>query len=155
MLPIRTILHATDFSENSAFAFRVAASLARDHGARLLLLHVVEEPVIPYGGVMTPPPPSTAAADAKEQLLRIKPRDPRVKMEHLLLIGEPATAICQAARDHNCDVIVMGTHGRTGLGRVLMGSVAEQVVRKASCPVLTMKTPDRQTVPVQAWFKAR
>jgi nucleotide-binding universal stress UspA family protein len=71
----------------------------------------------------------------------VQPSDPAVKIEHRLAEGDPAREILRVARETGCDLIVMGTHGWTGLGRLLMGSVAEQVVRKATCPVLTVKTP--------------
>jgi nucleotide-binding universal stress UspA family protein len=145
MLAIRTILHPTDFSDYSDNAFRLACSLARDYGARLIVLHVLERPVLIYTGVMTappPPPPSPEERQAvQEQLHRIKPQDPAIRVEHLLEEGDPATAILQVAQERQGDLIVIGTHGRTGLGRLLMGSVAEKVVRKAPCPVLTVKTP--------------
>jgi nucleotide-binding universal stress UspA family protein len=145
MFPIKTILHPTDFSERSDFAFRLACSLARDYGARLIVLHVLERPLLTYSGVMTappPPPPSPEQRQAvRQQLERIKPTDPAIRVEHLLREGNPATAILQVAQERQCDLIVIGSHGRTGLGRLLMGSVAEQVVRKASSPVLTVKTP--------------
>jgi len=64
-----------------------------------------------------------------------------VRFEHKLLVGDPASAIVEAAEEENVDLIVLGTHGRTGLTRLLMGSVAENVVRKAKCPVLTVKHP--------------
>jgi len=69
------------------------------------------------------------------------PSDPSVSFEHKLLAGDPAAAIVEAADQENVDLIVLGTHGRTGLTRLLMGSVAENVVRKAKCPVLTVKHP--------------
>jgi nucleotide-binding universal stress UspA family protein len=145
MLPIRTILHPTDFSAHSDYAFRLACALARDYGAGLIVLHVLERPVFTYAGVMTaPPPPPPSAEDRQalqEQLQRIKPRDTAIRVEYLLEEGDPATAIVQVAQERPCDLIMMGSHGRTGLQRLLMGSVAEQVVRKASCPVLTVKTP--------------
>ena len=145
MLPIRTVLHPSDFSEHSDYAFGLACSLARDYGARLIVLHVLKRPVLAYGGVMTAPPPSPPSAEqrqsAREQLHRIKPPDPAICVEHVLEEGDPATAILQIAQERPCELIVMGSHGRTGLGRLLMGSVAEQVVRKAPCPVLTVKTP--------------
>jgi nucleotide-binding universal stress UspA family protein len=150
MLPIKTILHPADFSSCSGYAFQLACSLARDYGARLIVLHVLERPVLTYGGVMTapPPPPPPPSEDQRqsvqEQLQWIKPPDPAICVEHLLEEGDPATAILQVAQERGCDLIVMGSHGRTGLGRLLMGSVAEQVVRKASCPVLTVKTLQRQ-----------
>jgi len=147
MLPIRTVLHPTDFSEHSDYAFRLASSLARDYGARVIVLHVLERPVLTYTGVMTAPPPPPPSAEQRqavqEQLHRIKPPDVAIVLEHLLEEGDPATAILQVAQDRQCELIVMGSHGRTGLGRLLMGSVAEQVLRKASCPVLTVKTPQR------------
>lgn len=146
MLPIKTILHPTDFSERSALAFRLACSLARDYGARLIILHVAVPPMpIAIEGVAMPPP----ALDLKllrEQLQQLRPENPKVPVEHRLIEGDAATEILDVAGETKCDVIVMGTHGRTGLGRLLMGSVAEQVVRKASCPVLTVKTP----MPVQS-----
>jgi nucleotide-binding universal stress UspA family protein len=141
------VLHPTDFSEHSEYAFRLACSLARDYGARLIVLHVLKRPVLTYSGVMTAPPPPPPSSEerqsAQEQLQRIKPPDPAIWVEHLLEEGDPATAILQNAQERQCDLIVMGSHGRTGLGRLLMGSVAEQVVRKAPCPVLTVKTPQR------------
>jgi len=151
MLPIRTILHPTDFSAHSEYAFRLASSLARDYGARLIVLHVFERPLFIHGGVMTappePPPPEEQRHTLREQLQRIKPPDPAISIEHLLEEGDPATGILQVAQERACDLIVMGSHGRTGLGRLLLGSVAEQVVRKAPCPVLTVKLPQHQEKP--------
>jgi nucleotide-binding universal stress UspA family protein len=66
-----------------------------------------------------------------------------VPYEHHLLRGDPATTIVEVAEQENCDLIVMGTHGRTGFARLLMGSVAEAVVRRANCPVFTYKLPRR------------
>jgi nucleotide-binding universal stress UspA family protein len=143
MLPIRTILHPTDFSDYSAYAFQLASSLAADCGARLVVLHVVDHPVLAYPGVMTPPPPPMPSAEERnairERLERIMPANAAVPVEHLLEEGDPPTAILQIAQEKGCDLIVIGTHGRTGLRRLLMGSVAEQVVRDAPCPVLTVK----------------
>jgi nucleotide-binding universal stress UspA family protein len=151
MLAMRTILHPTDFSESSEYSCRLACSLTRSCGAHLIVLHVLERPLLAYSGVMTAPPPPGPSAEQRQsvqqQLLRIKPADPAIGVEHLLEEGDPATAILQVAQERECQLIVMGTHGRTGLGRLLMGSVAEQVVRKASCPVLTVKTPQRQVPP--------
>jgi nucleotide-binding universal stress UspA family protein len=147
MLPIRTVLHPTDFSKHSDYAFRIACSLARDYGAHLIVLHVLERPVFTYSGVMTAPPPPAPSAEERqaieEKLRRIEPVHFGVSIEQLLVEGDPSAVILQVAQEHNCNLILMGSHGRTGLGRLLMGSVAEQVVRKASCPVLTVKTPQR------------
>ena len=78
-------------------------------------------------------------------LAEVKPTDPKVPYQHRLITGEPASAIARLAEDENVDMIVMGTHGRSGLSRLLMGSVAEAVVRRAKCPVLTYKQPAEQT----------
>jgi nucleotide-binding universal stress UspA family protein len=141
MLPIRTILHPTDFSARSADAFQLACSLARDYGARLIVLHV-KSPVFVYGEApaMLPEPPDVLQK-LREQLAQIQPPDAGVSVQHLLKEGEAATTILHAAQEAQADLVVMGTHGRTGFSRLLMGSVAEEVVRKASCPVLTVKTP--------------
>jgi nucleotide-binding universal stress UspA family protein len=140
VLPISSILVPTDFSERSANAFRLACAVARDHGARLVVLHVAPPPMAAsVGGVMTPEPGHDDERWAKLRSLR--PPDPRVPVEHLLAEGDPATMILQVAAQRECDLIVLGTHGRTGLGRVLLGSVAEEVMRRASCPVVTVKTP--------------
>lgn len=71
----------------------------------------------------------------------VVPEDPNVKYEHRMVTGDPAGRIVELAEEENIDLIVMGTHGRTGLKRLLMGSVAEAVVRRAKCPVLTFKEP--------------
>ena len=140
MFAIRTILHPTDFSERSDCAFHLACSLARDHGARVIVLHVFPPPVV-HGEVVARRQPDGYEDRLWADLRRIRPPDPKVAVEHRLLEGEPAKAILHAARDGGCDLIVMGTHGRTGLRRVLMGSVAEEVVRLAPCPVLTVNQP--------------
>jgi nucleotide-binding universal stress UspA family protein len=141
MLAIRTVLHPTDFSESSDIAFRLACSLARDYGARLVLVHAAEPFVPIYGDGVVIPPPDVHKEPLREKLQQLLPRDPKVQVEHQLVEGDAATEILRLARETQSDVIVMGTHGRRGLARVLMGSVAEQVVRKAPCPVVTVKTP--------------
>ncbi len=158
MLPIRTVLHPTDFSEHSDAAFRLACSLTRDYRARLIVLHVLERPLLVYGGVMTAPPPPPPSAEerrsAQEQLHKIKPPDPAIGVEHLLEEGDPATAVLQVAQERQCDLIVMGSHGRTGLGRLLMGSVAERIVRNAHCPVLTVRLPQLRVPPSEEPVRA-
>jgi nucleotide-binding universal stress UspA family protein len=162
MLAIKNILCATDFSESSDFAFRLACALARDYGARLVVLHVISPPMGIYGEGAVIPPPVGYQEPLREKLLQLQPRDKRIVVEHRLLEGEAPGAILAVAQDMKADrllegeapgailavaqdmkadVIVMGTHGRKGLTRLLMGSVAEQVLRRASCPVLTVKKP--------------
>jgi nucleotide-binding universal stress UspA family protein len=141
MLPLRTILHPTDYSEHSAYAFQVACALARDHGARLIVLHVAEPLSAFYLEGAVIPSPEEYQEEVRERLRKIQVPDAKVVVERRLEEGDPAAGIVRVAREAGCDLIVMGTHGRMGLSRLLMGSVAEQVVRKAPCPVLTVKMP--------------
>jgi nucleotide-binding universal stress UspA family protein len=143
MLPIKTILHPTDFSQQSEYALEMACSLARDHGARLLVLHVFQPPLPALGGEppIPPQPEEYSWEDVRAQLSRVPASDPKVPVQHRLEQGDAVGEILRVAQESACDLIVMGTHGRTGLVRLLLGSVAEQVVRKAPCPVLTVKAP--------------
>jgi nucleotide-binding universal stress UspA family protein len=142
MLTIKTILHPTDFSPGSKFAFRLACSLARDYDARLVVLHVGAPPPAIIGEVLVAPPPLEDYEEAlRQQLTRLRPKDPKVRVEHRLVIGDAAAEIVREAGAVKADVIVLGTVGRTGLARVFLGSAAEQVVRKAPCPVVTVKAP--------------
>lgn len=146
MLPIRKILVPTDFSEHSRAAFDLACALARDYAAELLVLHVYRPPQVyaPDGiAVIVPEQP----LDLQAQLALVRPADPQVKVDHLLVEGDPVEEILRVAGDRGCDLIVMGTHGTTGLARLLMGSVAESVVRRAPCPVLTVRNPVKLTGP--------
>jgi nucleotide-binding universal stress UspA family protein len=150
MSPIRTILYPTDFSECSEYAFALACSLARDYNARLVVLHVMQlPPAIPGEAGLIVAESDEYRAYAKDQLLRYQPTD-GVRLEHWLETGEAETEIVRLARKLNADLIVMGTHGRTGLGRLLLGSVAEHVLRKAPCPVLTVKNPIPTRAPAKA-----
>jgi nucleotide-binding universal stress UspA family protein len=136
----RKILVPTDFSEYSQAALEMATSLARGRGAEITVLHVQQLPVALGGGELY----HLADPDDREikQLLTaVVPTDPSVPCQHRLVLGDPGSSILQVAEEEGVDLIVMPTHGRTGLSRLLMGSVAEQVVRKAKCPVLTVKVP--------------
>ena len=141
MLAIRTILHPTYFSENSALAFRLACALARDYDARLIVLHVGGPPIVIYGEGVLPIPTEDYLGTLRAQLLEVQPHGPKINVEHHLIEGEASTEILRAANEMKADVIFMGTHGRTGLARLVMGSVAEKVVRRAPCPVVTVKPP--------------
>jgi len=135
MLPIRRILVPFDWSEPSNRVFQIAASLAQVHDAELIILYVVPPPAVMYG-----PPNEGYVEHMREELCRIRPGNPAIRVQHYLCEGVPAATILQMARENKCDLIVMGMHGRTGLRRALMGSVTEEVVRKAPCPVLTVTT---------------
>jgi nucleotide-binding universal stress UspA family protein len=140
-MDIKTIMFPTDFSHTGDAALAFATALARDSGAKLLIVHVEEPPVAYGGGEMYYGVPEPATEDLLRMLHEIKPSDSAVPYEHRLVKGEPAAAIARLAKSENVDLIVLGTHGRTGLTRLLMGSVAEAVVRRAVCPVLTYKQP--------------
>jgi nucleotide-binding universal stress UspA family protein len=142
MLPIKTIVHPTDFSEHSDYALRVACALARDYGARLVVAHVMSLRMYnsPEVGPLVPEP-AVIEDELRERLHSLRPSDPAVAVEYRLCRGDAATEIIALAQEVKADLIVMGTHGRTGVGRLLLGSVAEAVLRRAPCPVLTLKMP--------------
>lgn len=133
------ILFPTDFSTMGQTALEFATSLARDRGAKLLIAHVEEPPMAYGGGELYYGIEMPDRKELETMLSEVVPTDPAVGYEHRLVIGSPATAIVYLAEKEGVEMIVMPTHGRTGLLRVLMGSVAEEVVRKATCPVLTVK----------------
>src|SRR5207244_13490254 len=121
MLAVRTILHPTDFSEPSQYALWLACALARDYGARLIVLHVVEVPTMYYGEGVVPPDPVELRAAAREQLDRLQVPQANVRAERRLEQGDAVANILRVAQETNADLIVMGTHGRSGLGRSRMG----------------------------------
>jgi nucleotide-binding universal stress UspA family protein len=146
----KRIFCPVDFSDASRAAMEVAADLARRFGAELLLLHAYPIPgyTFPDGSVVASPKMMQDLADQAERHLQ----EWRVEAERLLgaprvsaetAIGEPATEIVQEAMRRGVDLVVMGTHGRTGLEHALMGSIAERVVRRAHCPVLTVRPGQR------------
>jgi nucleotide-binding universal stress UspA family protein len=151
MLPINNILFPTDFSERAMYAFHLAAALARDHRAALTVLHVREMPPLPFAEFGTVPPVEVPTrAQLLERLAQYEPADEGISVEFVVADGEPGEEIVRVATERKCDLLVMGTHGRTGLGRLLMGSVAERVMRRAPCPVLTLKAPVAAVEPAEA-----
>ncbi len=147
-MTLQRILFPTDFSEPSQACLVTAASLAQADDAELFLLHVEQPQSAVTGGGIAPypmPVPTTKEAEAKLNAMEVRQG---IRCSKYLVRGSASTEIAKFAKEHDIDMIVMGTHGRTGLSRVLMGSVAEAVVRKAPCPVLTLKQP--MEVPVVA-----
>lgn len=141
-----TIMFPTDFSHTGDAALAMATSLARDAGAKLLIVHV-EEPPLAYGsGEMYYGVPEPQSEQLQQMLTEVVPTDKAVPCEHRLITGSPAAALSRLAQEESVDLIVLGTHGRTGLSRLLMGSVAEAIVRQAPCPVLTYKQPAEKPV---------
>jgi nucleotide-binding universal stress UspA family protein len=149
MLPIHTILHPTDFSPRAKSAFDLACALARDYDARLVMVHV--KPGRMVGGEVHAliTTPEEISRELQAELDQLQPHEP-TKIERFLKEGDAATQILHTAKEISSDIIVMGTHGRTGLSRLLMGSVAEAVSRKAHCPVLTVKHPFAETTAAPA-----
>jgi nucleotide-binding universal stress UspA family protein len=151
------ILVPTDFSEPSDAALDYARTLAAKFGASLHLFHVVEDQFVtgPFGAEMyVPHPPGTLSyltAEAQGYLGRRITAEDRANLRATteIIVGTAARTIVEYASDNGYDLIVMGTHGRTGLAHVLVGSVAEHVVRNAHCPVLTVHTrPEPAVLPV-------
>lgn len=136
------ILCSTDFSPSSDLALEHAAIYARAAGAKLLIAHVQELSTAAGEGMLhsgvRPENPETLA----RRLESLMPADD-IECEHHMLRGKPADEILKLAKNEGVSLIVMGTEGRTGVGRLLMGSVAEEVLRRAPCPVLTVKLPPR------------
>ena len=147
MVKLHKVLFPTDFSEPSEAAWSYALALAKEFGAEIVLLHVVAEPprlAEAYEMGFTPERFVRAATDEARRLMAdliAKAADRQVTITPQVRQGVEFREIIQAARDTAADLIVMGTHGRTGLAHALIGSVAEKVVRKAPCPVLTVKHP--------------
>lgn len=139
MLRVRTILHPIDFADTPSTAFDVSCALARDYGAELVLTHIDEPAFIYSGDGMPQPIPSWLEEAALERLKTIRPADPRVVVRHVAATGNPVAEILRVAAEAKADLIVMGTHGRSGLSRMVMGSVAEGVLRESACPVVTVR----------------
>jgi nucleotide-binding universal stress UspA family protein len=142
---ISKILVAVDFSESAHHAFEYAIALAREHAAPLVIHHAYLAPVMPAleGAIAVP-----AMADAKAQVnatlerLQVHARDRGVRqIEVIAREGVAWQTIVAVARETGCDLIVMGTHGHSGVAHLLLGSVAEKVIRKAHCPVTAVKSP--------------
>ena len=136
MIHISKILYPTDFSSYSNQAYFHAVAQAEVHRASLTILYVYN------------PSAEGQSRDASEDrpywqtlLESIRPTNTAIPVTHVLLEGDPAAEIVRYAKDAGIDQIVMGTHGRTGLDRLLMGSVAERVMREAPCSVLVVKLP--------------
>lgn len=141
MTPFKHILVPTDFADPAAEALELAIELARKLDAKLTLLHVYEVFVpIPYASATAWPfQQIEARAQALLDALAAKVSARHKNCQALLQPGIPSEQIVATAKDLEADLIVMGTHGRTGLPHVLMGSVAEKVVRTARAPVLTVR----------------
>ena len=142
------VLLATDFSPQSEVARRHAIAFARYHEGSILLVHAQPTPESSAGegmlhaGVGTSDP--RIVQDRLDAIALEIQQEEGISVEARFVDGDPATEIVRIAREEEVALIAMGTHGRTGVRRVLMGSVAEQVLRRAPCPVLTVRLPDEE-----------
>ena len=139
----KQILFATDYSSASQHALNYAASLARDRGATLIIAHVSELEQYPVGELFDEEPRSSEAE--LNELQAVKVPDPTIHCEHRLLHGAAAEEIVKLAKEEDVETIVMGAQGRSALGRMLMGSVAEAVIRNAHCTVCALRPPAYST----------
>lgn len=151
MITVKTILVPTDFSDCSEAAVKYGYALAEAFGAAIHLLNVVQDPyampwtadafAAPMGDMLT-----DWEAQAKRRLTETVPTSSAAPTVLKTLVGSPYLSIVRYAEQHHVDLIVLGTHGRGPLGHMLLGSVAERVVRTAPCPVLTVRHPQREFV---------
>jgi len=144
---VQRILVPVDFSEHAEPVLEWAAHLAEEHGSQILLLHVYHLPVEFQqleGAYLPADFWSNVKSEAEQQLgayaERLRARN--LSAEPLVREGYPATVIIEEATAQEADLVVIGTHGHTGLKHLLLGSIAERVVQKAPCPVLTVKAPE-------------
>lgn len=149
---LRQILLPTDFSGCANFALPYAASIARATGAAIICVHVVE-PVVPavgYTGLAEPMPIADISDQLEDSAERQLPKLAEceecsgLKLEEVIVHGDAAAEIVRVAAERKVDLIVISSHGRTGLGRMIFGSTAEAVVRHAGCPVLVVKPPHEE-----------
>jgi nucleotide-binding universal stress UspA family protein len=138
------ILVPTDFSEHADEAFRVAHRLAQATGAEVNLFHVASPPaVVTEGGRFLASPNKGDAVNLWDRFQNIQPTGPEVRVEHQVIVADRPSAshVLEMLDRAGCDLIVMGTHGHSRLKHLLFGSVTEEVVRLARCPVMVVKAP--------------
>lgn len=149
MINIKKVLLPTDFSENSNYAFDYAVGLAQKLNARLYVLHVIHELIDTTGFYIPNISLDQLQKDLEKGAEEMMDKFCGERMgdfkdyERMNVIGLPHIEILSVAKEKGIDMIVMGTHGRTGIDRVLFGSTAEKVLKKAPCPVLTVRHPQK------------
>ena len=153
MIKLKKILFPTDFSDSSNEALQYALSFAKEYGAKLVVLHVINEKVFAEGinlprVISLEELADEMEAEAKKQLKTLIPKEQGegLERENVILRGNPFLEIIRYAKDEDVDLIIIGTHGRSGFEHIIFGSTAEKVVRKAPCPVLSVKPAQREFV---------
>ncbi len=154
MIELKKILFPTDFSDPSKEALKYALSFAREHDAQLIALHVINKQLFSEGLNL----PRVISIDALEEAMAKEAARrmvdffsdvvgiDKINFKKIVLQGNPFLEIIKFAKENDIDMIVIGTHGRSGLEHILLGSTAEKVVRKAPCPVLSVKPAQRNFV---------
>ncbi len=149
---LKKILVPQDFSEYSLHALKYAVTFAELFNSELIILHIVEPIVYPadfsFGQVSIPAMEEEIRKHSEEQLNELVTKEipKKIKATAIIRIGKPFIEIVEVAKSENADLIVISSHGRTGMDHVLFGSTADKVVRKAPCPVLTIRPHEHEFV---------
>ncbi len=152
MIKLKKVLVPTDFSESARHALTYGISFAREYSAQLVLLHVVENLTVGYASDLFPVPMAEVFQEisgyAKTELgkLGAVAREKDLDVDERVIQGKPSTEIIRLARESEVDMIVLGTHGKGMLDQALFGSTTERVVRRAPCPVLTVRLAEHEFV---------
>jgi len=152
MIKIERVLVPTDFSDYSELALQYGVSFCREYGAEMILLHVLEDPFYPATGASFGFDMSDfftrMEAETRSRLEEIVSSEAArdIKIQPMIVRGTPFLEIIRVAKERDVDMVVLATHGRTGLAHVLMGSVTEKVVRKAPCPVLVVREAQHEFI---------
>ena len=152
MIKLKKVLVPTDFSDSARQAFRYGISFAKEYGAEVVLLHVVENLTVGYASDLFPVPMAEVFQEisgyAKTELAKLaaEAKEKGVEATELVAQGKPSAEIVRYAAENAVDMIVLGTHGKGMLDQALFGSTTERVVRRAPCPVLTVRTAEHEFV---------
>ena len=152
MIKLKKVLVPTDFSDGARQALKYGMSFAKEYGAELVLLHVVENLTVGYASDLFPVPMAEVLQEisgyAKSELAKLgdEARARGLSVQEQVMQGKPSAEIIRFASEHEIDVIVLGTHGKGMLDQALFGSTTERVVRRAPCPVLTVRKPEHEFV---------
>jgi nucleotide-binding universal stress UspA family protein len=152
VIKLRKLLVPTDFSESARHALTYGISFAREYGAELTLLHVVENLTVGYASDLFPVPMAEVFQEisgyARTELAKLAEvaREKKVTVVEHVIQGKPSAEIIHFAQEQKIDMIVLGTHGKGMLDQALFGSTTERVVRRAPCPVLTVRLAEHEFV---------
>jgi nucleotide-binding universal stress UspA family protein len=152
MIKLKKVLVPTDFSESARHALTYGISFAREYGAELVLLHVVENLTVGYASDLFPVPMAEVFQEisgyAKGELAKLgaEAREKGLSAQEHVVMGRPSAEIIRFAQENAIDMIVLGTHGKGMLDQALFGSTTERVVRRSPCPVLTVRLREHEFV---------